>query len=351
MNGGNIMHGFSVYLGQDFNESYIQKMIDLNYDTIFTSLQIPEENDATKIQYLTSLLSYLQDYSITYIVDINPRLLNEKLYNDLNFPNANIVIRIDTDTSIDIVNDIIEHGFNCCLNASIVTYKLLHNLVQSVSNFSQILYCHNYYPRPDTGLDKRYVTAQNNLILSFNRDAIIFGFIPGTTKRGPLFKGLPTIEETRYGKPIVNAHDLIESGINNVIIGDNLINNREAESLSDFLHNQHFTLNVTLLDTQYSQIFKNKHTARVDNPSTSIRSQEARSYCSSSIIPLNTTTRKVGDITIDNQLNGRYEGELQLIKTALHSHAHVNVAAHINEADIPLIHCIKGSDTFSFNIN
>ncbi|MBF7016404.1 MupG family TIM beta-alpha barrel fold protein [Staphylococcus durrellii] len=345
------MHGFSVYLGQDISKNYVQKMIDLNYDTIFTSMQIPEENDSTKVQYLTSLLTFLQDKSITYIVDINPKLLNAALYNALSFPNADIVIRIDTETSIEVVNDIIRHGFKCCLNASTVTYDLLNDLVHSVSNFKQLVFCHNYYPRPDTGLDHHFVTSQNDLIFLFNHNATIYGFIPGSTKRGPLYKGLPTLEEARYGNPIVNAHDLLETGINNVIIGDNVLNNSEAYSLSDYLHNQHFTLKVSLLDTQYESIFRHQHTARADNPSTSVRSQEARSYLHNSIAPLNTVNRKVGDITIDNHLNGRYEGELQLIKTTLPSHNHVNVAGHIIESDIELLHCIKGNNTFSFNIN
>ena len=37
------MLGFSVYLGQPLNKSYILNMVDLGYDIIFTSLQIPEK--------------------------------------------------------------------------------------------------------------------------------------------------------------------------------------------------------------------------------------------------------------------------------------------------------------------
>jgi hypothetical protein len=345
------MHGFAVYLGQNINKNYIQTMIDLNYDTIFTSMQIPEENDATKIEYLTSLLTFLQHTNITYIIDINPILLTESLYNDLSFPNANIVIRIDNETSKAVVNDIIKHGFKCCLNASTVSHHLLNDLYHSVTNFDQILYCHNYYPRPDTGLDCNHVAHQNKLILSFNNEAVIYGFIPGSTTRGPLHKGLPTLEEARFGNPIVNAHNLLATGINNVLIGDSAINYDEASLISDYLHKQHISLNVTLFDKQYEQIFQHQHTSRPDNPATSIRSQEARSYCQTTIMPLNTDVRNKGDITIDNHLNGRYEGELQMMKSNLPSHPHVNVVGHIDEDDIALLHCIKGNYTFSFNIN
>lgn len=54
------MLGFSVYLGQPLNKSYILNMVDLGYDIIFTSLQIPEENDQTKLTYLGELCQLLK---------------------------------------------------------------------------------------------------------------------------------------------------------------------------------------------------------------------------------------------------------------------------------------------------
>ncbi|MDM3981444.1 MupG family TIM beta-alpha barrel fold protein, partial [Staphylococcus haemolyticus] len=62
------MLGFSVYLGQPLNKSYILNMVDLGYDIIFTSLQIPEENYQTKLTYLVELCQLLKDKSVTYII-------------------------------------------------------------------------------------------------------------------------------------------------------------------------------------------------------------------------------------------------------------------------------------------
>ena len=55
-------------------------MVNLGYDVIFTSLQIPEENDQTKLTYLGELCQLLKDESVTYIIDINPSLLNQNVY-------------------------------------------------------------------------------------------------------------------------------------------------------------------------------------------------------------------------------------------------------------------------------
>ena len=70
------MHGFSVYLGQPINQRYIDNLISLGYDTIFTSIQIPEEDETTKLIYLQQLLSYkivqlltLSMYNLRYSIN------------------------------------------------------------------------------------------------------------------------------------------------------------------------------------------------------------------------------------------------------------------------------------------
>ncbi|WP_145447742.1 MupG family TIM beta-alpha barrel fold protein, partial [Staphylococcus hominis] len=76
-------------------------------------------------------------------------------------------------------------GLSCCLNASTLTETLLTQLKQQVDHFHKIVYCHNYYPRPNTGLSQSFVQAQNTLIRHYNPEAMIYGFISGTKKRGP----------------------------------------------------------------------------------------------------------------------------------------------------------------------
>ena len=146
------MHGFSIYLGQPIDKSYIKRMIALGYTTIFTSVQIPEEDEASKYRYLGELLDYLSDKHLTYMIDINPSLLNHSFYEFLqSYHHAQFMIRIDHSTSIEIINDIIQHGFDCCLNASILSESLLQQLYEKLEDFTHLCYCHNYYPRPEIG--------------------------------------------------------------------------------------------------------------------------------------------------------------------------------------------------------
>ena len=47
-----------MYLGQPLDEAYIKRMIKQGYQMIFTSVQIPEEDDETKYHYFTKPVSY-----------------------------------------------------------------------------------------------------------------------------------------------------------------------------------------------------------------------------------------------------------------------------------------------------
>lgn len=348
------MSGFSVYLGEEADWSYIQSMIHLGYDTLFTSLQIPEESDEVKLQYFKELLHQLQDAPVTLIIDANPSLLNHTFYQLLSFySNGNVVIRIDHSTSIDVINQLTHAGLSCCLNASTLTEALLTQLKQQVTYFHKIVYCHNYYPRPDTGLSHSFVQAQNALIRHFNPEAIIYGFISGTKRRGPLYKGLPTLEDTRDAHPVYSAQMLIDTGVNHVIVGDIQLQRKYAQQLIQAVAERHFTLRckVASTDSQVQALLQMTHQVRMDTPEAVIRSHNARQCIEQSIPPTQTTTRTRGMITVDNERNGRYQGELQLIKQPLPAHPNVNCIGEMIEEDIALLDCLSGNDTFSFELN
>lgn len=177
------MLGFSVYLGQNLDRDYILNMADLGYDVVFTSLQIPEEDKKNQMAYLGDLCQLLSAYQITYIIDVTPSLLNQTIYSYLNqLPHGDFYIRIDNQLNIDLIKDIISQGFKCCLNASTLTDSMLAHIYRTEFN-NQLLYCHNYYPRPDTGLSISFIEEKNQLIRKYDAHAKICAFIPGTLKR------------------------------------------------------------------------------------------------------------------------------------------------------------------------
>lgn len=345
------MLGFSVSLGSKLNQSYIQSMVSQGYDTIFTSLQIPEEDDQLTLIHFGELCQILSQYSITFIIDVNPSLLNHHFYSLLDqYAHGDFVIRIDHDLNINLIHDIQQHGYRCCINASTITQSELSTLYRH-SNIQSLVYCHNYYPRPDTGLSATFVEQQNALIHSFDSMAYIYAFIPGTELRGPIFKGLPTIEVHRNQHPCFAVHELERVGISNIIIGDTRFDLNLARQLYQMCVQRHFELRVNVtenINDDLSNILFTKHHSRIDSPEHIIRSYESRHLINQTIEAVGIDQRLPGDITIDNHLNGRYEGELQVIKSPLQGHPNINRIARIYKQDQPFIHLIAPGDTFEF---
>ena len=342
------MLGFSVYLGKALDKEYILDMASLGYRTIFTSLQIPEESKHHQLAYLGELCQLLSSYDITYIIDVNPSLLNQSLYSYLNqLPHGAFTIRIDDQLNVDLIDEVQSHGFQCCLNASTITQEMLERIYEH-DHQRQLIFCHNYYPRPDTGLSRSFIDNKNQLIHVYDKHAKIYAFIPGTELRGPLFKGLPTIESHRSAHPLISAYELQNSGVAHIVIGDSAISIALAQQLSDMVFNRHFTIHLKDLDASFSKRILRTHTSRIDAPKHLIRSQYSRANNDEDIKPIGTKQRNVGDVTVDNQLNGRYEGEIQVVKTMLQGHPHINRIARISDDDLQLLTLIQPGDTFKF---
>ncbi len=82
-----------------------------------------------------------------------------------------------------------------------------------------------------------------------------------------MHKGLPTIEATRHSHPVVAAKLLQETGVSEVLVGDPLIEMRQAKQLIDFCKHRHFTLCIEeVFDTTVTYLFDMCHKVRPDNP-------------------------------------------------------------------------------------
>ena len=56
----------------------------------------------------------------------------------------------------------------------------------------QVMAMHNFYPRPETGLDKAFLQESTDALHAAGLQ--VLGFVPGDCElRGPVFAGLPTL--------------------------------------------------------------------------------------------------------------------------------------------------------------
>lgn len=198
------------------------------------------------------------------------------------------------------------------------------------NNKEEVYAMHNFYPRPETALDKEQFKDLNNLLEEANIKTL--AFIPGDLiKRGPIHEGLPTMEDHRNVSPYAAFIDFYTHyGVDYVFVGDGIINKAEEEYIQLFVKENIFTIPIQL--NKSSKVLNNmEYTIRGDSPKGILRLQESREYATfgEHIEKENIEERAVGSVTIDNHLYKRYSGEIQILNKALPKDERVNIIGYI----------------------
>jgi len=197
---------------------------------------------------------------------------------------------------------------------------------------------HNFYPRPETGLDEDYLWETTRQL----QDAglRVLAFIPGDIqKRGPVYEGLPTLEAHRTLLPSAAFADLVLNyGIEEVFVGDPGLSQTEQQRIERFCREGILSIPCEIQESWhhlYDQVF----TCRMDSPKRLVRFQESRVYsCQGQTIEAcGCTERTQGSLTIDNLRYGRYSGEIMLVRSDLPADHRVNVIGHVPENALLLL--------------
>ncbi|MBE5909931.1 MupG family TIM beta-alpha barrel fold protein [Pseudobutyrivibrio sp.] len=329
--------GISIYLssGLEKNEEVIRKAKNAGAAYGFTSLHIPEEDYNDYKKRVLELLNLAKSAGIELTMDVDgetpDRLGLKAMENLLDFGVTSI--RLDYGFSDEDVVNLSKH-FKIVWNASTISpfdIKKWERLGADVSRFEA---CHNYYPKPYTGLSLEKVKEINsNLkLLGYNVSA----FIPGDKDfRGPLCQGLPTIEDHRNAKEQVALNMLQLYNVNTdiVMIGDVDLSDDGWSALKD-LSKGYVRLGADLSDFGSDLIGKINH-ERPDSSSYIIRSQESRAWFKdASIAPKNTVACKPGSICIGNDRYLRYKGEIEICRTERPADERVNVIGQVRKEDL-----------------
>lgn len=192
---------------------------------------------------------------------------------------------------------------------------------------------HNYYPRKETGLSREFFKKQNRMFEKYGIERA--AFIPGNEeKRGPLFDGLPTLEDHRYVSPYQAAAELLMDGMDHICIGDPGASDKLLDSLVSLDQKRMIILRI------YSDSIKSgAMKLRPDFSKDVLRFVDTRS--TQAIPPENTKESPIGTVTVDNDLYGRYRGELQISLTDLPADGRVNAVGSVFEEDLPLLHTVE----------
>ena len=308
---------------------------------VFTSFHIQEELDGQYIERSKALCNFLKEAGFFIIGDVSPKTLKFFDYEDINCFAEDMVLdvlRIDYGFSLAEILAIHDQ-FGIAFNASTVDRLEAKALVDAGK---QVYAMHNYYPRPETGLDEEYFNSVNQALQAIGIK--VLAFIPGDEiKRGPIEAGLPTLERHRYIPPYIGYLDLkVNFNTDGIFIGDVQLSQKQESLIRDYGRDGVIIIPAAL-NSAYEYLYGKNFTIRVDSPAVLMRLQESREYSCEGTLqePKDCVIRNQGAITMDNKNYGRYSGEIQIIRQGLPQDDRVNVIGHIKEEYITIMHCIK----------
>ncbi|MEG0473831.1 MAG: MupG family TIM beta-alpha barrel fold protein, partial [Solibacillus sp.] len=319
--------GISVYPQHSTVEelqTYIKLAHSNGFDRMFTCLMsLTNESERNKLQQVNA---FAKELGFDISADIAPSVFQElgKTYRDAGYFKEQFhvsALRLDMGFSgqeeafmtLDESNIIVE------LNMSNGT-KYVETILSYEANRDNLLGCHNFYPRKYTALSRPHFLATSQLFKAQNiRTAAMISSQNG--KFGPWEEtphGLPTLEEHRNLPITVQAKDLWNTGlIDDLIIGNMFASEQELQALGK-LNRQKLELQVQpvadITNVEETIVFDEFHFNRGDVSEYMIRSTQSRVKFKQEDFPAHKVEPlRFGDVTIDNNEDIRYKGELQIV--------------------------------------
>lgn len=347
------MRGISVYLSEELTSvsiDWIERMRESGFTSIFTSLHIPEDDPTTYTERLQQLGVLARRLKMELVADIAPSSLQTlgKTWDDAHtlLEWGVTGLRVDYGVTPKQVADLSRHMM-VALNASTLTETELEEMHRYGLQRERVEAWHNFYPRPETGLDRTWFDEKNLWLRS--QGIKVQAFIPGDERlRGPLHETLPTLEMHRHQSPFSCYIDL-QATVDRILIGDPRISD---QTMRQFRAYDEGVIVLRATTRNHDDSLITSHTNRMDPARDVIRSVESRAYGRPGyhlIQPRDTEERVLGSITIDNERYGRYAGELQITKRDLPADERVNVIGRIIEEDRALIQQIGPGGRFQID--
>lgn len=336
--------GISVYLSTavEENERILERAAAAGASLVFSSLQIPEEDGKGAAQVAKHLMSFAHRLGLHLIVDVSPETPQLLGCNSLSDLKDLGISHLRLDYGFDARETVeLSKRFNIVLNASTINRNELKALRAAGADFSRFTACHNFYPKPYTGLRVTDVRDANRLLESYGFE--IMGFVPGDkTLRGPLYEGLPTVEAHRPQRDNL-AYNMLEMGIGAhcdvVIVGDVDLSDAAWQRFSQI--SAGYVEVKCSLGPAYAYLAGQIHHDRPDSSEWVFRSQESRANLRPEG-PIGAdatagTPRKQGSIGVANEGYLRYAGELEIARTDLPGDVRINCAGALDEKDLKLL--------------
>ncbi|CAM3082432.1 MupG family TIM beta-alpha barrel fold protein [Streptobacillus ratti] len=334
--------GFSIYLSTELekNKDIILKAKKYGSEFVFTSLNVQEE-DVDKEKQINEIIELCLENDLKLIVDINGNSKN------ILKTNKNVYYRIDDGYTLDEIIDFSKNN-KVVLNSSVLSEKDLEYMKSKKVDFTNILSLHNFYPKKYTGISLEFLKEQNRKYSNYG--ILNMAFISGDEKRGPVFEGLPTLEEHRNKRILTSALELFNNDTDVVLVGDIDLKEENWKEL------EYLTKGIIPLRISKKVLINKIFEDRIDSSDYVVRNmvhdrKEFEKYIFENINRdelISGEEIEIGDVLVSNEMYKRYSGELEIALKKLGIDEKRDKLTKIICEDLELLKYIKKYKKFVF---
>ena len=225
--------GRSVYLTQFEEQRASLSAFAAGGAPVFISLHISEEFDAAYCARVQEMCDFLSAQGWRILADVSEKTIRQFGCADLTALAKRLHLwglRLDYGFSLEEMCALAQQ-LPVAVNASTTTPEVARQLA---AGGGTVIAMHNFYPRPETGLDPEFLRESTAALQAEGLQ--VYGFIPGDALlRGPLYAGLPTLEAHRTAAPSAAFADLaLNYGLDGIFAGDPAVSTREQAYLRHF---------------------------------------------------------------------------------------------------------------------
>jgi hypothetical protein len=340
--------GISLYFASGYlaNAAVVEKASLAGAKYAFTSFHIPEESGLDFAQEAKRLIALCRDHGLALIADVSPATLAKLGCRDFGDVGRLGVEYIRLDDGFDARQTVeLSNFFHVVFNASTISESDIAQWRAAGADFSRFAACHNFYPKPLTGLSIEDVARTNQRLKALGFE--VMGFVPGDRElRGPLHEGLPTVEAHRGDagdRLFLDMLELASAGCDAVLVGDPDVSKTVWKRIAGISQNV-IDLAAELAEP-YQSLFGRLQHDRPDSSPWIVRSQESRRWKDVEAPKPSQDVRDMdvhaGDILMSTTAYGRYAGELEIARQSFALDRRDVKIGRIAEPDLALLPYIR----------
>lgn len=385
--------GVSVYPDMDSIEdisNYLKTASRYGFTRVFSSMFSVEGTKETVLDYFRRLNGTAHEYGMEVSLDVNPECLHrvDASAEDLSVFHEIGCDIIRMDLSFGYEKDLLllqnPYGIKIEFNASMISDDELHKFSKACQDRDRLLFCHNFYPQPYTGLRWDRFLQMNERVhrYGYRNGAFVSSHAEGSHGVWDAVYGLPTVERLRNLPVDLQARIMYAAGnVTDILIGNAFASEEEMRSLQEAFEEKQMSEDnpfygimkkmgasfdisrfpqkkirvrpvPELTDIERKDLFGFfPHLDFGDSSEWIWRSRGPRMiYAGETFAPRDPgkAVFEPGDVVIVNDRYKHYAGEVHIIRKELPDDGLRNLAGHISEGEQMLLELIGDMDIVIF---